>query len=95
MLLYFKEKRKATVHEIQQLAGFLNFLNKAIIPGRAFTRRMYAKVKDKARILKSYHHINLDREFRSDCSMWLEFLTKYEEQTVCRPMIDFAENVIA
>ena len=36
-------RRKATVKELQTLCGYLNFLNKAIFPGRTFTRRMYAK----------------------------------------------------
>ena len=36
-------KKKATVKQIQSLAGLLNFLNRAIVPGHAFTRRMYAK----------------------------------------------------
>ena len=43
LLSKFLEKKKATVKELQSLAGLLNFLNQAIHPGRAFTRRMYAK----------------------------------------------------
>ena len=35
--------KKATVKELQTLCGYLNFLNKAIFPGRVFVRRMYAK----------------------------------------------------
>ena len=37
------DKRSAIVKELQSLAGLLNFLNRAIHPGRAFTRRMYSK----------------------------------------------------
>ena len=37
------EKKKATVQDLQSLCGYLNFLSKAIFPGRAFTRRMYSK----------------------------------------------------
>ena len=37
------KKSKATVKELQSLCGYLNFLNKAVVPGRAFTRRVYAK----------------------------------------------------
>ena len=37
------DRKKAKVHDLQKSAGFLNFLNRAITPGRAFTRRMYAK----------------------------------------------------
>ena len=35
--------KKARVNEIQSLCGFLNFLNKAVLLGRAFTHHMYAK----------------------------------------------------
>ena len=31
-------QRKITVLQLQKICGFLNFLGRAIIPGRAFTR---------------------------------------------------------
>ena len=37
-------KRMAAVNELEKLTGLWNFLNKALVPGQAFTRRMYAKV---------------------------------------------------
>ena len=37
MLTLFSSKRKATVKDIQWLSGYLNFLTKAIFPGRTFT----------------------------------------------------------
>ena len=40
ILSYLLDKKKATVKEIESLAGLLNFLGRAIFPGRAFTRRM-------------------------------------------------------
>ena len=43
LLLKFVQRKKATVQGLQSLMGFLNFLCKAIHPGRAFTRRKYAK----------------------------------------------------
>ena len=43
LLNKMKDKKKATVRDLQVLCGYLNFLKKAIHPGRAFTRRMYAK----------------------------------------------------
>ena len=46
MLQNLLSKKKATVKELQVLCGFLNFLSKAIFPGRAFTRRMYAKYSE-------------------------------------------------
>ena len=43
LLQRFQQKKKATVHDLQSLAGLLNCLNKAIHLGQAFTRLMYAK----------------------------------------------------
>ena len=37
LLKSFVDKKKALVRQIQSLAGLLNFLNKAIFPGRTFT----------------------------------------------------------
>ena len=39
--------RKVTIKFIQKLTGTLNFLNQSIVPGKAFTRGMYAKLKTK------------------------------------------------
>ena len=75
----------------------LNLLHKAIYPGRAFTRRMYAKfahIMDyKGKLvssckLRQYHHIRLDREFRDDCCMWMHFLSYLGNAAICRPFID-------
>ena len=46
LLSKLKDSNKATVKQLQSLTGFLNFLNKAIFPGRAFTRRMYSKYSE-------------------------------------------------
>ena len=96
------DKKKATVKEIQQLCGYLNFLNKAVYPGRPYMRRMYAKYaaiceKNNAnhtnevnpKQLKLYHHIRLDKEFKQDCKIWLSFLSDPKlKNVVHRPMID-------
>ena len=66
-LKFFMGKKAATIKEIQVLTGLLNFLNRAIVPGRTFTRRMYAKLRitDKnGAHLKQYHHLNIGREFK-------------------------------
>lgn len=68
---------------LQQLTGVLNFLAKAIVPGRAFTRRMYSKYAG----LKQYHHLKVDGELRSDCLMWWQFLQN--QTAVNRPFVDF------
>ena len=112
MLKKLLDKKKATIKELQILCGFLNFLNKAIHPGRVFTRRMYAKYskimdikhvenekeKSNAKIFsfKQYHHIKLDKEFKHDCQVWLDFLTKNKlERIVNRPMLDLTVSLTA
>ena len=94
-LNYAINKKKVTIKFVQQLTGTLNFLNKAIVPGRAFTRGMYSHLslrnKRTSAILKQYHHVNLTREFLMDCHMWLHFLnnTGSCDQKLCRPFTDF------
>ena len=88
----FLSKKKATVREIQVLAGTLNFLNKAIHPGRPFMRRMYTKyahIADKGCQLKPHYHVRLDDEFRKDCKIWETFLLN--QSAVCRPFIDIED----
>ena len=76
LLNVFLDKKKATVKELQSLSGLLNFLGRAIFPGRAFTRHMYSKFSESlSGKLKPYHHIRLDNEFKSDCKVWLDFLS--------------------
>ena len=99
MLQRLSMKTKATVADLESLSGYLNFLNKAIVPGRVFTRRMYAKFTGKALLtkqgtkLKQHHHVKIDREFRRDCSMWLQFLS--DQGSVNRPFIDLNKNVVS
>ena len=92
-------KKKATVKQLQQLCGLLNFLGKAIFPGRSFTRRMYAKFSEIVNIngapksandykWKQHHHVKLDKEFKLDCTVWLRFLSSEICSVVCRPMVD-------
>ena len=100
------DSKKCTVKEIQSLAGLLNFLNKAIIHGRAFTRQMYAKFsnfvdykgnKVYGSALKSHHHIRIDSEFRADCHMWLTFLSMNNQCgcSLCRPLLDLNTSLVA
>ena len=82
----FLDSKKATVRELQQLAGTLNFLCKAVHPGRVFVRRMYSKFSFPTEVtpnkknskLKPFHHVRLDREFHNDCRVWVLFLEDLE-----------------
>ena len=94
MLEWILSKKKATVEEIQKLTGFLNFLCKAVFPGRAFTRRIYSKYSGlggENSKLRMYHHIKIDQEMKQDCKVWLKFLEN--PKVVARPFIDLSEKI--
>ena len=88
-------KRKIKIKQLQVLTGYLNFLTKAIHPGRTFTHRIYAKFtnlqagKLGGKALHPHHHIAVDEELHFDCEIWHLFLNNFRSSTVCRPMIDF------
>ena len=65
-------KRKIMVHKLQQICGFLNFIGRAIIPGRAFTRRLYSHLQNNN--LRPHHHIRITQEMLLDLSMWQKFV---------------------
>ena len=84
-------RKKVTVKELQQLCGFLNFLCRAIVPGRAFTRRLYSYTKGLK--LKPHHHVLVKAEMRLDLRIWLQFL---QHPTVyARPFTDFSTILTA
>ena len=96
LLTAFCQWKKGTINELQQLAGLLNFLNRAIFPGRAFTRHMYAKFTgNKYKNFRQYHHVSLDQEFQVDCRVWLQFLSEDYLQAVSRPFIDLSKFTYA
>ena len=85
-----KSKRKTTLYDMQALTGFLNFLCKAIVPGRTFMRRLYSYM---AGILKPHHHISITREIKSDLTMWEIFLKT--PKAYARPFFRFQKELKA
>ena len=82
------KKHKATILQIQQLSGFLNFLCRAIVPGRAFTTRLYSLISNK---LQPHHHVKILLDVREDLDMWLQFLDAADSTVYCRPFMDFLD----
>lgn len=82
--------KKVTVRKLQQLTGLLNFIGRAVVPGRAFTRRLYAKM---GTLLKPHHHVRVDSEMRCDLQVWRQFLRL--DNAVVRPFIDLAQTLEA
>ena len=84
------KSKKVTLKKLQQLTGFLNFLGKSIVPGRAFTRRLYAHG---AGVLKPHHHIKVNQEMRLDLEMWREFL--HHPAAFSRQFFDYNSDLTA
>ena len=80
----FLSKKKVTVLEVQQLCGFLNFLGRALVPGRTFIRRLYPLVKNN---MRQHHHVRLTKENHLDLMMWQRFLGRPE--SYARSFMDF------
>ena len=85
-LLQVRDKHTVTLQKIESMVGLLNFLGRAIFPGRVFTRRMYSKFAAKGitksgKRLRKFHHISLDAEFKLDCEVWIQFLSS--QHMVC------------
>ena len=85
-------QKKTTVKELEQLCGFLNFLGRAVVPGRAFTRRLYTPTQGKTQ-LKPYHHLKVLQEMKLDLLVWQTFL--YHPSILARPFIDLNTTLSA
>ena len=86
-------QRKITVHQLQSICGFLNFLGRIIVPGRAFTRRLYAPLRLPPEQLKPHFHIRVTKEIKSDLTMWKTFLMN--QMAYCHPFADFSNKTDA
>ena len=85
------KSKKITLLQLQKICGFLNFLCRCVVPGRAFTRRLYAYTAGKnGKVLKPHHHIRVTQEMREDLIMWQRFLN--HSTVYCRPFIDFSKT---
>ena len=42
--------------------------------------------------LKQHHHMHIDREFKLDCEVWIQFLNGELENVMNRPMIDLLKD---
>ena len=85
MIHYVLSKKKITVKHLQKVCGFLNFISRCVIPGRAFTRRLYAHMANHKH--RPYHHIKVNSEMRMDLEVWWEFLQ--EPEVYYRPFVEY------
>lgn len=71
LLQKFIDRKSITPKQLQSLLGKLNFVTKAITPGRAFVRRMHNATIG---IINPHHFIRLKQEMKDDMQLWLNFL---------------------
>ena len=83
-----KRSKKITLKELQQLCGFLNFLCKCIVPGRAFTRHLYTYGKH---LSLPGHHLKIKSEMRLDLQAWESFLL--HPMAYSRPFFHFNNKI--
>ena len=84
-----KSKRKIMILELQKICGFLNFLGRAVVPGRAFTRRPYAHLTNNQNP-KQHHHICVMQVILDDLKMWRDFIK--HPSIFCRPFLDMSKT---
>ena len=68
------ERRKLSLKEIQLLVGSLNFVCRAIAPGRAFTRRLIVLSRG---LRKPHHKVRISAGAKLDLLMWLDFFDHF------------------
>jgi hypothetical protein len=74
--------KRICLRELQSLIGFLQFICRAVRPGRAFLHRMTALTRGLA---KPHHMVRISAGARLDASMWLDFIANYNGVT---PMLE-------
>ena len=83
------KSRKVTLQKLQKICGFLNFLGRCVVPGRAFTRRLYYYTATQNGKLKPHHHIRVNLDMKEDLQLWRTFLN--HPTIFCRPFMDFSK----
>ena len=76
------KKDKIKLKDLQALTGLLNFACGAVVPGRAFLRRLYNL---SIGVKQWFHYIRITKQVREDLIMWQEFLSSYNGKSLLLP----------
>ena len=63
---------------VESVCGMLNFACTIILPGRAFSRRLYNVIIG---IPQPYHHVKITKSVKQDLIVWKTFLKQYNYKT--------------
>lgn len=72
-------KSKITLKELQSLLGKLNFACRAVVPGRAFSRRL---IDATCHAKQPHHRIRITAAMRDDLGVWKEFLQDFNGRSL-------------
>ena len=90
ILITMIRKRKVTVAELESLAGKLNFITRAVPPGRSFTKWVYQSFQG----VPKYRHIDLKQPVLADLHMWKLFLIHFKRwKPIIHPSVQKSEMV--
>ena len=67
-------KSKATLRELQEIVGHLNFACRVVAPGRAFIRRISAAM---AGLKRPLHRARVTQGMKEDLKVWMQFLAGF------------------
>jgi hypothetical protein len=82
MILALSNRKKARLIDLQSVIGTLNFACRAVVPGRAFLRRLIDLTKN---VHCKSHWIRITRDARKDLHAWLVFLETFNGAVLCLP----------
>jgi hypothetical protein len=74
LLQSWLHKNKATLRELQQLGGKLEWSSAVVPPGRTYTQHVYRLV---TKMHRKHHHIRIPAVVREDIAAWLYFLNHW------------------
>ena len=74
--------KSVRLRELQSVLGTLSFACHAIVPGRAFLRRLFSLTEG---ISSPFHHVRLTKEAHSDLAAWSLFLESFNGRVLCLP----------
>ena len=87
-ILDFISRSKVTLRELQSLIGSLNFLCRAVAPGRPFVRRLAFLTRN---VIEPHFKVRLPAWAKADLQLWLHFLKAYNGVTFFRDL-DWVDN---
>lgn len=76
---FLDNKHKVTLRQLQSLIGKLNFACRAVVPGRAFCRRLIDATRG---VKKAFHRIRVTEAMREDLRVWSSFLETHNGASI-------------